>query len=392
VSQPTAPSDSLDVAVAAAPAAPRWTAAPEPAPEAVGAVGTVAGIVLAGSHVWSDDPVQRLLRSPVLPLAHVPLICHPLMWLRAGGLDEAVVCAGRANADVHAAVGTHTADGLALEYYTDIHPRGPAGCARDALALVDADTLVIVEGTLIPVVSLADLLESHRRTRADVTTVVEVDRRRRGLAGERLALPGGIYLFERHVLERVATTGFQDIKQGLLEQVYASTARVNVHEVRGVSPRIIDLPTYTAVNSWLIGTLADRPALRAGYEQVGEAWVHTTARVHPTARLIGPVQIGPDAFVGPHAVIVGPSSIGAGSTVESSALVSRSIVWDGATIGAGALVDAALLADEATIAGGDSVRGTVSLGGETTVRPVIALPAGAARTLAQPLNTAARAF
>lgn len=326
-----------------------------------GSKPSVQGIVLAGSYYWGEGAFERLLRGPLLPVAQRPIITFPLAWLRAGGVAMATICANNSTAMVQQALGDGAALGMSLSYYVDAHPRGPAGCARDAAALTPADTYVLVEGAMIPSLDLAKLLAAHWKAGAAASTVVEVDRRRAAAgATARHGAPGGVYVFERRVLESVSAAGFQDIKQGLLERLYAAGERVHVHEMHGLSPRILDYASYAAVSGWLIATAAHRPDFR-DYVPVGDGLCHPTATIDASARLIGPVIVGPGAAVGPGAVLVGPVSVGARSIIGAGALVSRSSVWERCLVGAGALVDASLLSHAVVIAPGERLVSAVEV-------------------------------
>ena len=320
----------------------------------------VQGIVLAGSYYWGEGAFERLLRGPLLPVAQRPLITFPLTWLRSGGVPAATVCANSSTSMVEHALGDGTSLGMTLSYYADEQPRGPAGCARDAAELTPADTYVLVEGAMIPSLDLGELLAAHWAAGAAASTVVEVDRRRAAVGATRRGAPGGIYVFERHVLDGVPVLGFQDIKQGLLERLYAAGERVHVHEMRGLSPRILDYASYAAVSGWLIASAARRPDFR-DYIPIGDGLRHPTATVDASARLIGPVIIGPGAAVGAGAVLVGPVSIGAQSVVEAGAVVARSSVWERCVVSAGALVDASLLAHAVVIAPGERLMNAVEV-------------------------------
>ena len=326
----------------------------------VTAARSVQGIVLAGSYYWGEGAFERLLRGPLLPVAQRPLITYPLAWLRTSGVTAATVCANSSTPMVEQALGDGAALGMALTYYSDEQPRGPAGCARDAAALALADTYVLVEGAMIPSLDLGELLAAHWRTGAVASTVVEIDRRRAAVGTQRRGAPGGIYVFERHVLEDVPGAGFQDIKQGLLERLYGAGERVYVHEMRGLSPRILDYSSYAAVSGWLIATAARRPEFR-DYVPAGDGLRHPSATVHPSARLIGPVIVGPGAVVNADAVLVGPVSIGAHTVIESAAVVARSSVWERCRVGAGALVDASLLAHAVAVAPGEYLMNAVEV-------------------------------
>lgn len=323
----------------------------------------VWGIILAGTYHWGPSPFERVLRGPLLPVAQVPLICYPLRWLREGGVCSATICANSSTHAVRARLGDGNRLGMHLEYYEDHAPRGAAGCVRDAGSGAAADTFVIVEGALIPSVNIAELLDTHRRSRAAITAVVEVDRRRNGLTGELPRSPGGVYVFNRRIFDAIPMHGFQDIKEGLLERLHQLGEHVVAHEVAGVAPRVIDFATYTSVSRWAIERALRHPGLLEGYVRMGDALVHPTAAIDEHARLVGPVVIGPHARIMAGAVVVGPTTIGADSQIGAGALVSRAVLWERCVVGAGAVVDNCVVADDVVLQADESLSGAVKISG-----------------------------
>ena len=304
----------------------------------------VCGVILAGSHHWGDGQFERMLRGPLVPVAQKPIIRYATSWLQSAGVRYGVICANGATGSVRGALGDGSAFGLALDYVEDVEPRGPAGCVHDAARRSHASIFVVVEGCMIPSVDLRALIAAHRLSGAAATVVVEVERRRR-MVGSQAHSPGGIYVFDRRVLESVPARGYHDIKEGLVERLYKAGERVLMHEVMGVAPRVLDFATYASVNQWMISRTVERPGTMSGYARVGSALVHPTAEVHASARFIGPVIVGPGACVEANAVVIGPASIGARSRIAAGATVSRSVVWDDCAVGAQAIVDASLLAN-----------------------------------------------
>ena len=319
-------------------------------------VSGVCGIVLAGTHHWGDGVFERVLRGPLLPVAHTPLIKYPLQWLRDAGIRSAVLCANSATPSLRALLGDGTSMQIALEYFEDAEPRGPAGCARDAVAMTTAQTFIVIEGTIVPTLDFDAMIAAHRQSGAAATVVVEFDRRRRGMASGVRRQPAGIYGFERRALESVAAHGYQDIKEGLLGRLNASGAHVAMHEVHGLSAKVLDYSSYAAVSRWLVSRSIERPALLSHYVREGEGMHHPTASVHPSARLVGPVLLAQGVRVEADAVIVGPASIGERSVVSARALISRSFIWDDCTIGEDAIVDSSVLADRCVVVAGDRLR------------------------------------
>ena len=105
-----------------------------------------------------------------------------------------------------------------------------------------------------------------------------------------------------------------------------------------------------AVNHWMVERLTRRPAALKDHVSWGEALVHKSAHVDGSARLVGPVLVGPDVTIRAGATVVGPTTVGAASTIGEGALLSRTVAWSRCAVGSGAVVDRCLLADEAVVA------------------------------------------
>ena len=329
---------------------------------------TVSAIVLAGSYRQALDPVSQLIRDPLLPIAQLPVISYPLAWLRSHPVvRDIVICANDATAAVRNYFGeSGGVERACLQYYAEDHPRGPAGCVRDAAQLAPSGTIVVVEGSLLPSLDLDALLAAHVESGAAATTVVESERRTNGSARPRL--PGGVYVFEREALDLVAPRGFQDIKQGLLERLYDSGARVHVREIAGVSPRIRDFASYSAASRWLVWTASRRSASYQGYVPVGEGMHHVSASVSPRATFVGPVLVGPDAIICDDAVVVGPTCVGPGAQIRERATVARSVLLEDSVVEARAYLDDSLLAPGTRIEAHAHVSRHVRLARETGTR------------------------
>jgi NDP-sugar pyrophosphorylase family protein len=266
-----------------------------------------------------------------------------------------------------------------LSYYRDGTPRGAAGCVRDAAALCASDCFVVTDGTAIPTVDLHKLLEAHRGSGAAATAVVHGER-----AGSGSPTPGGVYVFERRVLEHVAENGFQDIKENLIPRLHRAGEQVMAFEDPGFCPHVLNAQTYLAVNQWMIQRLAAAAA-------DGDAPpIHPLARVERGARLVGPVLLGAGARVRAGATLVGPTSIGADSTVEADALVACSAVWSRCSVGAGAIVHGSVIGHETAIPPGSRLFNAVWPRLAVEQRPAVLLldwgrPSKVVRVTAAPL-------
>jgi mannose-1-phosphate guanylyltransferase len=327
----------------------------------------VAAVMLARGHGRQIDPRQHAFRHPLLPVALTPLIKYPLAWLADSGVTSRVVISAQDVTDaVRAWARTESFGGLSINYWADPYPRGPAGTLKDAARLVPADRYVVVEGARLPQIDLREVLRSHRASGAAATMVVETERRRK--AGVRERVPGGLYVFEHEALDLVPPSGFQDIKQGLLELVQRAGLGVHAYERSGLTPTVVDFATFGAVSRWLVETLADRTDQYAGFLPIGDGLRHPSAHVASDVTIVGPVLIGAGARIDAQAVLVGPAVIGNDAVVGTHATVSRSILLDGARVGDWAQVDGSVLLANAVVGGRASVEDRVVGLARPTVR------------------------
>ncbi|MBI4581893.1 MAG: NDP-sugar synthase [Planctomycetes bacterium] len=317
------------------------------------------GIVLAGVHSWGDCLLDEVICRPAIPIAGEPLVCHALRWLHDYGIRTASLCANSDTGYLRRCLQDGNELGLALEYYEDVMPRGPAGSLRDAALVSPAELFVVIYGTVVPRLDLVTLLAAHRTADACVTVVAtRSGTRRRATEGD--LEPAGIYVFSREALKLVPAKGYQDIKETLLPHLYAQGKRVITHVVgHCAAGRVLDTPSYISVCRWAVTRMSRESGMDSQYLRRDEAWIHETAHVSPTAQLIGPMIIEPDCVVGAEALIVGPTTVGAGSTLGPRTVVSRSIIWSGCQIGSNAILDDCVLTDGTRIDAGTVVRGTV---------------------------------
>jgi len=296
----------------------------------------------------------------LLPVAQKPLIDYVLGWLYRAGVSQATICANGSTTSLRRYLDAPGEPSLVIGYHEDRSPRGAAGCVKDAAALSTADTFVVTDGTSIPTTDLPRLLAHHRQRKADVTIVVC---QRLSELGNRSHLhPTGTYVLERDVLDAVPATSFQDIKESLIPKLHREGRRIELFTVDQVSPRVLNVDSYVALNRWVIERMVAASGLegpRTGGQSSRELIAHPTARIEDGAMIIGPVVLGPGVKVHASATILGPTSVGAGSEIRSEALVARSVVWENCIVGERALVDQCLLADDVSVEPGAVLTGMI---------------------------------
>jgi len=320
-----------------------------------------AAIIIAGAHVWQDDAFGAVCPRLLLPVANVPLVAHTFRWLHAAGIFRAVLCMNE-SVDLMQRALKDSPNEMEIDYYVDRVPRGPAGCARDAAALVPAAEYVVLEGGVLPGCALADVLRAHAQGGAPATVVVEPGSTVRpgwGLC----ASPAGVYVLTATALEQVPQTSYQDIKEGLIARLLRQQTPVTAHAAAHASLRVRDLETYLAVQGEVLTAAQNNGGPPAGYEWLDAACVHRTASVEEGARLVGPVMVGPGTTVAAGSLIVGPAVLGRTCTVGPESVVSRSVLWDGCVLGRRAQVDLSLLTTDFEADAGATFYGAIGRNG-----------------------------
>jgi len=313
-------------------------------------VNSITGIVLAGVHKWDNSGFDELLPRSLMPVAHTPLICHVLGWLREAGIAQTTICASGASRQLRRRLGDGAALGIDLHYYEDWTPRGPAGCIRDSAAHFGAERVIVVDAALLPVgCDLSAALDEHARSGAAMTVVAADDPDGSGEAGGHL-VPVGMYVLDRSVLDEIPETGYQDVKEMLLPRLYEKGVCVRSHVLSTPCPRLTDAASYLMLNAWMLEQLVHgREPTLPDYRLVGRSLVHETVHLASPGRLVGTVLIGPHSAIAPDSTIVGPTTIGAECVIESAAVICRSVLWDRCRVGPGASIDHYVLGENVQI-------------------------------------------
>lgn len=306
-------------------------------------------VLLAGSFDWGECPLTLASPRGLVPIANRPLIAYVLMALKEAGVTEVSICANGHTAMLRRTLGNQ-AMGLRLNYFQDTMPRGPAGCARDAAALMGANEFIVIEGALLPHIDIREMVTAHRESGAALT--VGVDRSVPPSQWNEGSSPRilGVYVFSASVLPFVPRKGYQCIKEQLIPKLHAAGQPVKACCLGGAAPRVSGPESYLRVNSWALQRIAAGQLAAPGYDRYDDIMIHPKASVAPTVRMAGPVIIGPGTVIHDGAVIVGPTSIGAGCEIGPRAVVCSSAIWDDVTIGADSHVDESILATGARVA------------------------------------------
>ncbi len=325
----------------------------------------LSAVILAGVHDWGACALNRAVLRPLAPIGNRPIIGHVLAAVARAGVRRVVISTNGHSQQLRESLGNFFCGGLHLDFRDDAMPRGPAGCVKDASLSESGGNIIVLESGTVPQFDIEDLVTNHYRTRAALT-----------IAGVRTQVedddtytPAGCYIIASEALAFVADRGFCDIKETLVPRLHDANLRVNIHPIDGHAPRLTGIENYFALNDWAIRLAASDKSIVDGYFIEGAAVIHREAFIHPQAKLLGPVMIGPDCSIEAGAILVGPTSMGRGAVIGEGCVVSRSALWANSRTGENATLDRCVVAERARISAGETRVNAVCLADtETTTQ------------------------
>ncbi len=344
-------------------------------------------LILAGGEGTRLRPLTSTIPKPVVPLAGRPFIAYMLDWLRAHGVQEAILAAGFMADEVKAVLGDGSGLGIRLEYVLEPKPLGTGGALKYAQDLLH-DRFLMLNGDVLTDIDLGAQLEQHERAGARATlALVEVeDPSAYGLV--RLAadhaveefiekpasahpphlINAGVYVLERDVLDEIAPTGTpssieRDVFPQLIGQgLFGCPARGYWLDI-GTPERYLQ-GTFDLLD----GTV--RSDLLTPHKERG-------AKALLVERTVAPVLVEPDAEIAAGATVGPYAVLGAGVTVGEETRIEHAVVLDDALIGAGTTIGRSIVGPRAQIGDNCRLEADVVVGDGAVIESGSTLPAGA---------------
>jgi D-glycero-alpha-D-manno-heptose 1-phosphate guanylyltransferase len=184
-------------------------------------LSAITAAVLAGGRGTRLQPAVADRPKVLAPVLGRPFVAHLLDFLAASGLRRVVLLTGYLGGQVRQVLGGHHGR-MTLAYSEEPAPRGTGGALREALPVLDSETILLLNGDSYFRTDLAALAAFHRRRRADASLALarvrDADRygkvevapggrvtafAEKDAAGKPGWVNGGVYLIERALIERI---------------------------------------------------------------------------------------------------------------------------------------------------------------------------------------------
>jgi len=346
---------------------------------------SLPAVILVGGQGTRLRPLTDRTRKDMLAVVDRPLLAYTFEHLTRHGVERGIVSCGHLPEQVQEAFGGQHGS-LSLEYVVEDEPLGTGGAIGFAARELE-ETFFGLNGDSLREADLGALVELHRSTGAKATILLTpvADPSRYGLV--RTASDGRVESFlEKPRPEEIDTdlinAGLYVLEPEVLELVPAGRAVSIEREVFPILAAEGSVYGTALPGYWLdVGTpesylQAHRDVLERIFQtEVGDALgsdftlVDASAEVHPRARLVPPVYVGPGAVVAEGARLGSLAVLGAGSRLERGGMVESAVVGSRAVVGAGATVVGSIVGDDARVGAGSQLHNLAVVGPGATVGP-----------------------
>jgi NDP-sugar pyrophosphorylase family protein len=329
-------------------------------------------MILAAGGATRLYPLTYTLPKPLVPILNIPVIEHIIHHLVRHGFDELTVNVHYSHRMLMDRLQDGSQYGARIEYSYEPELMGTAGGVKFAAERFQQETFLVINSDDMTDLDLKAMLEFHRSHRALATMAVATVRDVTDYGILEMDIEGRVTWFlEKPSSDKSAPGSWNNCGIYLCEPELLDQIPARVYDFgKDLFPELVRqrLPFYgfpIADAFWYdVGTLQNyREAhwhlLRkhttlwpSAVESRPGIWTQEGVRLHPDARLTGPMLLGPRVQVHAGAEIIGPAVLGEGNIVEEGALVKNSILWEYTRVLTGARVEDCLVGAGSTLQSG----------------------------------------
>ena len=283
-----------------------------------------------GTRLW---PLTVDRTKPAIPVLGRPLVGYVAEYLARYGYTDVVVNLHHQPDSVREALGDGSRFGVNLHYVFEPEILGTSGALDNARTLLEDSTFVVINGKIVTDINLAEALETHRRTNALATLVLQRNPKR-----ERFSIvetSQGLITGFGGMPAPAASDNAGEI-QSDDEQTTDETVPLMFTGIHILEPRIFDyIPrgvfSHSVTDVYL-------PAIAKGERiaaHIADGMWHELSTIPRYLEINLALMAAEGRDV----------ELGENSFVSAEADVRQSILWDDVTVEAGARVFRAILGD-----------------------------------------------
>jgi len=327
----------------------------------------VKAIILVGGEGLRLRPLTCNVPKPMVPIVNKPFLEHMLDNLGKHHIDEVILAICYLPERIQSHFGDGSAFGLKLIYAVEQSPLGTGGAVKNAEEFLD-DTFLVFNGDIFSDLDLTDMVRFHRQSKARATIaltpvedpsaygVVELDAQRRVKRFiekpsremvESNLINAGAYVLEPEVLPLIPTRTHCMLERGLFPDMVERGIPFFGYRSSAYWIDIGKPDDYLKLHHDIL--MGKAMARLPGKPTGDNVWVEDGCKIHPSARIMGPVVMGKGCKVDRDVRISGPAVLGAGCSIRQGASVDEAVLWQNVTVGKNVVVRDSVLGNNSVI-------------------------------------------
>ena len=304
-------------------------------------------VILVGSCDFGRCPVASRLNRALWPVFGKPALQVLLEQLAHQGIMRIVISCENHSDIIQNSI--ELPKGLRVSFREETLPRGPAGCIRNAAEPED-ELLLIFSANMLSLPPIRELLDKHRRARADMTVFLNPQDNNNFQPED-----SQIYLCEPTILSCIPETGFFDLKEGFIPAAVKKGLRICTAHLLSEAGHYRNWAEYsTQLKKRCFSQTQDEIFLSgfSCWSDRPDVLIGSNVRISEKAEIFGPVVIGDDSIIMDDVMIFGPTVIGRNTCLGPESIVEESVLWDHVTTGRRSRIRYSLVDDDMVVPDG----------------------------------------
>ena len=343
-------------------------------------------VIMAGGEGTRLRPLTSLRPKPMVPVVNQPVMEHIIGLVRHHGIEDVVATLAFLPKVIQDYFGDGEEWGIKISYALEETPLGTAGSVKNAEALLEQETFLVISGDALTDFDLTKVIDFHREKGGAVTIALKsvpdplefgvVITAEDGRVERFLEKPTwgqvfsdtintGIYVIEPWVLDLVPKGESFDFSADLFPLLMEQGHELYGCVLEGYWCDIGSRETYVQAHRDVLD--GEAMVYIPGVLAREGLWIGEGAKIDPDATLGNHIVIGENVNVRAGAVIGDYTVIGDNCVIGSDTRVSHSVLWTDTFVGMGAQVAGAVLCRRVDVRARAQVDIGVAIGDETMV-------------------------
>ena len=299
-------------------------------------------LFLAGGMGLRLQPLTNKIPKPMIPIMNKPLLERTMVSLKKAGITEMIISTCYKPEYFINYFGDGERFGLNIQYIVEDFPLGTGGAIKKAESKFD-DSFIVFNSDIVCDINIQEMIEYHRSSHAIATIyatavenpsaygVIECDAD--GYAVSFIEKPiqemitskyinAGIYIFKPEIFKEISLNSVVSIERETFPKILEKGYKIGVFKSNSYW---IDIGTIEKYQQVHMDILSKKCRLEDnGNENI---ILGKNVRIHPTAKIIGPVYIGDNVEIKANTFIRN-SVIGNNTSIGFGSKIVESILWN----------------------------------------------------------------